>query len=70
MIFLRNSKIMTLKIMDPVVLGFVQNITLPELLGLFKGAQSYFFNFFPNFWRFWYHKKAHIFLITHAKFHG
>ena len=35
-----------------------------------KGAQSYLFNFFPNFWRFWYHKKAHIFIITHVKFHG
>ena len=33
-----------------------------------KGAQSDLFNFFPNFWRFWYHKKAHIFLITHVKF--
>ena len=28
-----------------------------------------FFNFFSNFWRFWYDTKAHIFLITHAKFH-
>ena len=31
-----------------------------------KGAQSYLL----NFWRFWYHKKAHIFLLTHVKFHG
>ena len=23
-----------------------------------------FFNIFSNFWRFWYHKKAQIFLIT------
>ena len=35
-----------------------------------KGVQSYLFNFFPHFWRFWYHKKAHIFLITDVKFHG
>ena len=36
-----------------------------------KGAQSYFFNFLKNFWRFWYHhKKAHIFLSTHVKFHS
>ena len=34
------------------------------------GAQSYFFNFFSNFWRFCYHKKAHIFLITHGKFYS
>ena len=38
--------------------------------GVVKGAQSDLFNFFPNFRRFWYHKKAHIFLITHVKFHG
>ena len=37
---------------------------------LIKGAQSDFFNFLKNFWRFWYHKKAHIFLITHGKFHS
>ena len=30
-----------------------------------KGAQSYVFNFFPNFC-----KKVHIFLITHVKFQG
>ena len=35
-----------------------------------KGAQSDLFNIFLNFWRFWYHMKAHIFLITHVKFHG
>ena len=35
---------------------------------LFKGAQSYLNKFFPNFWRFCYHKKAHIFLTTHGKF--
>ena len=35
----------------------------------FKGAQSYLINFFfSNFWRFCYHMKAHIFLITHGKF--
>ena len=35
----------------------------------FQGAQAdFFFNFFSNFWRFWNHKKAHIFLITHGKF--
>ena len=41
-----------------------------NMLTAVKGAQSYFFNFFPNFWWFWYHKNAHIFLITHVKFHG
>ena len=36
-----------------------------------KGAQSYFVIFlFQNYWRFWYHKKAHIFLITHVIFYG
>ena len=34
-----------------------------------KGPKSYLFHLFPNFWRFCYHKKAHIFLITHVKFH-
>ena len=37
---------------------------------LFKGAQSYLFIFFSSFWRFWYPKKAHIFLKTHSKFHS
>ena len=37
---------------------------------LFKEAQSYLFNSFSNFWRFWYHKKAHIFLIIHGKFNS
>ena len=32
-----------------------------------KEALSYLFNIFPNFSRFCYHKKAHIFLITHGK---
>ena len=36
----------------------------------FKGAQSYFFNFFSNFLRFWYQKMSHIFLITHGKSYG
>ena len=31
-----------------------------------KGAQSDF----SNFWRFWYHKKAHNSLITNVKFHS
>ena len=35
----------------------------------FKGAQSDCFNLFSNFWRFWYKKKAPVFLITHVKFH-
>ena len=26
--------------------------------------------FFSNFLRFWYHKKAHIFLVSHGKFHS
>ena len=40
----------------------------------FKGVQSDFFNFYifspQNFWRFLYHKKAYIFLITHVKFYS
>ena len=32
-----------------------------------KEAQTDFFNFI---WNILYHKKAHIFLITHGKFHG
>ena len=39
-------------------------------LTFIKGSQAYFFSFFPNFWRFWYHKKAHISLIIHVKFCG
>ena len=39
-------------------------------LCLFKGAQSYFFNFFSNFLRFRYQKRTHIFLITHKKVYG
>ena len=35
-----------------------------------KEPSPIFSTFFPNFWRFWYHKKTHIFLITHVKFHG
>ena len=36
-----------------------------------KGAQSYLFNFLKkNFWRFWYHKKGHIFLIALCKFYS
>ena len=37
---------------------------------IIKGAESYLFNFFSNFRRFWYHKKGHSFLIAHVKFHG
>ena len=36
---------------------------------MLKGPNS-IFSFFPNFWRFWYHKKAHMFLKTHDKFHS
>ena len=39
-------------------------------LDILKGAQSYLFNFFPTFGDFDITKKAHIFLITHVKFHG
>ena len=39
-------------------------------LSILQGAKSYFFNFFSNFWQFWYHKKADIFLITHVKFYN
>ena len=35
-----------------------------------KGAQSYLFSIFSNFWRFWYYKDAHIFLITPVKFNS
>ena len=41
-----------------------------NVLLMLEGAQSDYFNFFPYIWRFWYHKKAHIFLITHGKFHS
>ena len=30
----------------------------------------FFFIFFKNLGRFWYHKKAHIFLKTHVKFYS
>ena len=33
-------------------------------------AQSDFLQVFSNFWRFWCHKKDHIFLITHDKFYS
>ncbi len=36
----------------------------------FKGARSDWFRFFSNFRRFWYQKKAHIFLITPGEFHS
>ena len=39
---------------------------IPETDLFIKGAQSYF----SNFWQFWYHRKAHIFLITHVKFYS
>ncbi len=39
-------------------------------ISLFKGAQSDCFRFFSNFRRFWYQKKAHIFLITPGEFHS
>ncbi len=41
----------------------------PELPPL-KGARSDCFRFFSNFWRFWYQKKAHIFLITPDEFYS
>ena len=34
-----------------------------------KGPILSFQLFFSNFWRFYYHKKAHIFLITHENFY-
>ena len=37
---------------------------------IIKGAQSYLYNYFSSFLRFWYHKKTHIFLKTHGKFHS
>ena len=36
----------------------------------FKGAQSNLYNCFSNIYRFYYHKKAHTFLIIHGKFHS
>ncbi len=35
-----------------------------------KGARSDHFKFFSNFRRFWYQKKACIFLITPGEFYG
>ena len=36
----------------------------------FKEARAYFSEFFSNFPKFWYQKKVHIFLITHANFYS
>ena len=39
--------------------------------GLLQRSPVFFFFYFvSNLWRFWYDKKAHIFLITHGKFHS
>ena len=38
--------------------------------GLSIKERSPIFNFFSNFWRFCYCKKAHIFLITYVKFYS
>ena len=46
-------------------MSFLKSITSFIL----KKLSPIFFNFFPNFLRFWYHMKAHIFLTTHGKFH-
>ena len=35
-----------------------------------KELSPIFSTFFSNFWRFRYHKKSHIFLITHSKFYN
>ena len=35
-----------------------------------KEPSPIFLTFLKNFWRFWYHEKAHIFLITHGKFYS
>ena len=35
-----------------------------------KEPSPIFSTFFSNFWRFCYHKKAHIFLIAHVKFYS
>ena len=40
------------------------------ILCLFKEPSPTFSIFFQTFGDFWYHKKAHIFLITHGKFHS
>ena len=36
-------------------------------IDLLKEPSPIFSTFFSNFWRFWYHKKAHSFLIIHRK---
>ena len=30
----------------------------------------FIFHFFFKLWRFWYHKEAHIFVVTHVKFYS
>ena len=42
-----------------------------QYLSLIKEPVWFFlFFFFSIFWRFWYHKKAHIYFITHVKAHS
>ena len=40
------------------------------LLFALKKPSPIFSTLFSIFWRFWYHKKAHVFLMTHGKFHS
>ena len=40
----------------------LQNLQNKDMI--IKGTQSDFSTYFSNFWRFWYHRIAHIFLIT------
>ena len=60
--------------MDPEWTNGIEQYGQPDFLLLcvkvFKGAQSDLFNFFSNVWRFWYQKKADIFVTTHDKFHS
>ena len=46
----------------------VESIQLHKLY--LKEPSSIFSTFFSNFWRFCYHKKGHIFFITHGKFYS
>ena len=48
-----------------------QNIQWWTFTNLFLSCgQSYLFNFFSTFWRFWHQKDAHILLITLVKFYS
>ncbi len=50
----------------------IQKIDAPghSHINMIKGARSDCFRFFSHFWRFWYQKKAHIFLISPGEFYS